>query len=103
VAALLLGRPGTGAGAATSSAPSGATQTGFGAWAGSFGGSGMMAAVCLISALGIAVLVFEVMAFILFIRVGRRFREQAGVARATWAAAIAPGQSGPPPAPPAGA
>lgn len=102
VVALLLGRPGTGAGAAASSAPSGATQTGFGAWAGSIGGSGMVAAVCLVSALGIAVLVFQVMAFILYVRVGRRLREQAGVARATWAAAIGPRQSGPPPVPPPG-
>ncbi len=62
----------------------------------------MMAAVCLIGVLGIAVLVFQVMAFILYVRVGRRFREQAGIARATWAAAITPAQSGPPPVPPPG-
>ncbi|HUU83901.1 MAG TPA: hypothetical protein VM243_10390 [Phycisphaerae bacterium] len=102
VMALVGTWTGGGAGAPTSSAPSAATSTAFGAWAAGFGGSGMMAAVCVVVTLGIAVLVFQVMAFILYVRVGRRFREQAGIARATWAAAIAPGQSGPPPVPPPG-
>jgi len=99
VMALVLAPTRGGAGAPNSSAPSAATQTGFAAWAGSFGGSGMMAAVCVIVTLGLAVLVFEVMAFILYVRLGRRFREQAGIARGTWAAATAPGQSGLPAAP----
>ena len=91
-----------GAGPAPSSAPSAATQTAFQTWASSLGGAGMAGLACMALTLGIAALVFAVMAFILYVRVGRRFREQAGIARATWAAAIAPGQSGPPPVPPPG-
>jgi hypothetical protein len=53
-----------------------------------------MAAACVVGILGITVLVFEVMAFILYIRLGRRFREQAGIARASWAAAVHPGPEG---------
>jgi hypothetical protein len=46
----------------------------------------MIAGACVF---GVAMLVFWIMALVLYIRLGRRFREQAGIARATWVAATA--------------
>jgi hypothetical protein len=88
---------GGGTGPASSSAPVSATQ----AAVGSTSPGSIMPTVCLVGVLGMAVLAFGVMAFILYVRVGRRFREQADLARATWAAASPPEPGNPaPPSPP---
>ena len=61
-----------------------ATGTGAGAPAGIAGGIGAFA--CVIGVAGIAMLVFGIIYLRLLIRLRRAFREQAALARATWAA-----------------
>jgi len=58
-----------------------------------------MAGGCFLALAGLAALVFQVMAFILFIHLGRLFREQAEIARATWAAAVVQASPSTPPSP----
>jgi hypothetical protein len=65
----------------------GRAATGGGAGA----GSALMASGCFMSLSGLAVLVFLIMYLRLVERMGARFKEQAAIARSTWAAtAFAP-------------
>jgi hypothetical protein len=59
------------------------------------GAGGFMAGACLVGVAGLAYLVFAIAALVLQWRLGRRFREQAELARRTWAgAANRPGVGG---------
>jgi len=60
------------------------------------GRGGLIATVVVGAVLGLALLIFQVMAFVLQVRLGRRFREQADIARQTWAAVVDGGKPPPP-------
>jgi ribosomal protein L37E len=95
--------PGWATPAATASAPGAPAVPGAGALPPvPFGGMSPILGMLLLTGaciFSIAMLVFSILTIVLLVRCGRRFREQAEVARSTWGAALSPPSPTPPPVP----